>query len=606
MSNMIKRISLLLVLFLSLFWFSGVEAKTYYYDSIEVEITVNEDSTFDVTEKMTYKLDGSSGFFYRDIEMKNLDHLSDVRVFDNNEREIFDYDKGYNGNRLHIQWNFPRREYYNELKSWTVQYRVHGGLGFFDEYDEIYWNAIFSDRTVSVEKAKVIVHLPISPFRKVKMFIGETGNKDEYKNYFIDGNSVNFSGENIGPDEYLTIAVSWPKGIVTKPFIYRNQLINWFVILIALLIPLIAFIKMFRKWWKDGRDPKITKTVIAQYGPPANLSPAVMGVLLKESVDVRDILATVVNLAVRGYLKIREEEKKILFIKGTEYIFEKLKNETDLKPFEQAIMQALFGGGARLKLLEEKLSKFPFKSKHLMDKIKKASLAEKRNIVSSTELRNKFYASIPEIKKEIHKEVAKEDLFNGDISETRMKYSKKYLISLISSFFGMFALVFVFLVAGLSLYIPQMIIIVLSIIISSIIGLVFSYFMPALTQKGLDLKWKALGFGEYLHTAERFRIGTETLETFSKFLPYAMVFKVEKQWAERFSDFTYQEQGWYTPIAVHGGSGISSSSFSNFSSSFSSFADSVSSTFSSSPGGSGTGGGGSSGGGGGGGGGGAG
>ncbi|MBU3942835.1 DUF2207 domain-containing protein [Patescibacteria group bacterium] len=115
----------------------------------------------------------------------------------------------------------------------------------------------------------------------------------------------------------------------------------------------------------------------------------------------------------------------------------------------------------------------------------------------------------------------------------------------------------------------------ISLFISCVIGLFFSHFMPVLTQRGLELKWQALGFREYLHTAERFRIGAETLETFSKFLPYAMIFKVEKEWAERFSDFSYQNQNWYVSA--------SSSSLSNFSSSFSGFSNSIYSTFSSSP-----------------------
>ena len=147
----------------------------------------------------------------------------------------------------------------------------------------------------------------------------------------------------------------------------------------------------------------------------------------------------------------------------------------------------------------------------------------------------------------------------------------------------------------------------LSLAASAVIGLIFAYLMSSLTPEGLEVKWKALGFKEYLHTAERFRIGAETLKTFSKFLPFAMVFGVEKQWVRRFSDFQYQKQGWYAPVAgAYAGQGGMPSSFGDFASSFSSFASSISNTFSSSPGGgSGCGGGGGAGGGGGGGGGGA-
>ena len=95
----------------------------------------------------------------------------------------------------------------------------------------------------------------------------------------------------------------------------------------------------------------------------------------------------------------------------------------------------------------------------------------------------------------------------------------------------------------------------------------------------------------------------DVMETFSKFLPYAIIFGKEKQWAKRFDDFSYQQQSWYYPAMIYSGQGGAPASFKEFSSSFSSFASSLSSTFSSSPGGSGAGG--SAGGGGGGGGGGA-
>lgn len=207
------------------------------------------------------------------------------------------------------------------------------------------------------------------------------------------------------------------------------------------------------------------KIIVAYYSPPDNLSPAVLRVLIRQSTDIKDILATIVDLAVRGYIRIREEKRKMLFVEKTDYIFEKIKNESDLKFFEQKIIKSVFGN---------------------------------RNIVSSLELRNKFYKKIPDINKEIYKETAKTGLF-----------------------------------------------------------------APTLVRKELEIKRQALGFRRYLLSVERFRMGAETIETFSKFLPYAMVFGMEKQWADRFSDFF------------------------NFSSSFSSFASSISSAFSSSPGGSG-------------------
>lgn len=553
------RFLFFLIILLCLFWVGTAEARTYYYDSIDVKIRVNPDSTFDVEETMTYNLNGDFGYFYRDIELKDLDHITNVEVYDNNRNRLEEYDLSYKGNKLYIQWNFPRRDYDNELKSWAVKYKVHGGLGFFDNYDELYWNAVGSDREVLVKQAKVEVVLPEQiDDLKARMFIGYAGTKNEYNDYEINGNKVIFTREDISPNQYLTIVASWPKGFVTKPFLYRNQAIILITLLIALLIPLIIFIRAFKVWFKKGKDPRIKKTIIAHYEPPNNLEPAVIGVLTRQDVNIKDILATVVNLAVRGYLKIREEENKFLFIKSKEYIFEKIKQDENLKPFEAKIMNDLF---------------------------------EKGDVVSSNDLKKKFYKNIPGIKKEIHREISQTGLFDANIQKTRKKYIKPYIFIIVLAVIIFFASVMIIKSLGLNdVFIICAIILGLSLALSSVIGITFALFMPVLTDKGLEAKWQALGFKEYLQTAERFRIGTETLETFSKFLPYAMVFGVEKQWAKRFDDFSYKQQNWYYPAAVYSGQGRAPASFGEFGSSFSSFASSVSSTFSSAPGGSGAGG----------------
>jgi len=552
--------------------------KNYYYDSIEIDIIVNQDSSFDVIEKQSYNLTGSFGFFYRDIELKDIDYISDIEIYDSEGNKINEneYDLSYKNNRRHIQWNFQRKYFNGEIKSWTIKYKVNGGLGFYEDYDELYWNAIFADRDVLVKNAKITVHLPESTtIEKAKMFIGSSGSKIESNNYrIINDKTIEFLGENISPYEFLTIAVAWPKGIINKPFLNFIQILNWFFLLIAIFITFFIFIKSFRKWNEKGKDPKINKTIIAQYEPPENLAPGLVGILIDQNFDVREVTATLIDLAVRGYLKIKEGKKKIF--SGKTYIFEKistLEQDEKLKSFEQSIIEGVFKG---------------------------------KNIVSSDDLRNKFYRFFPDIKKKLNRELSETDYVTGDIQDIRKKYSITYIFILGMSFLG---IILGIIISGVWIGYVSIWIILISIgaFISGIIGISFSYYMPALTLKGAEEKWKWLGFKEYLHTAERFRLGVETVETFSKYLPYAVIFGVEKEWANRFADLEYQQPNWYVPLAVYSsGNNISGiNSFSGLSSSISSFTSSISKTFSSTPGGSGTGGGGSAGGGGGGGGGGA-
>ncbi|MBZ9569408.1 DUF2207 domain-containing protein [Patescibacteria group bacterium] len=529
--------------------------KSYYYHSIEVDIQINQDSTFEVTEKQTYNLTGSFGYFYRDVELKDLDHISNIEVFDSQEKKLNnnEYKVSYKGNRVSVQWDFPRRVFDNELKSWTVKYKVHGGLGFYEEWDELYWNAIFEDREVDVREAEVIVHLPAQFVKEEinqKMFVGRLGSKTQSNNYeIIDGKTVRFWEYNIRPHNFLTIVVTWPKGIVTKPFLYRNQMINWTILLIALALPIFFFVKMYIGWRKRGKDPKIAKTIIAHYSPPEDFSPAIFGVLIDQGADMKDITATIINLAVRGYLRIRERGGGFSIFKEQEYILDKLKDESDLKPFEQKIIRGIFGN---------------------------------KNTVFSDDLRNKFYKEISGIKKSLHQEVGKTGYFMGNILNVRKEYGKtsyKIFFLALLIFFGWLITSFL-LQAEMIRYFAQILILELGLIISAIIILIFAHYMPSLTQKGLEAKWKLLGFKEYLQTAERFRLGAETLETFSKYLPYALVLGVEKKWAERFSDFFYQEQNWYVPaVYVPGGKGGAPTSFNSFSSSISSFTSSIARTF---------------------------
>lgn len=121
--NMFKKsLTILISLTILLGVFSFVKAesdKIYFYQLINVDITVNPDSTFDVIEKQTYNLLGSFEYFYRDIELKGLDHISNIEVFNNQGRKLNEdeYRTFYKNGRWHVQWNFPRKNFGHENMS---------------------------------------------------------------------------------------------------------------------------------------------------------------------------------------------------------------------------------------------------------------------------------------------------------------------------------------------------------------------------------------------------------------------------------------------------------------------------------------------------------
>ncbi|MBU1255354.1 DUF2207 domain-containing protein [Patescibacteria group bacterium] len=105
-----------LISVLGIFSFVKAESdKIYFYQLINVDITVNPDSTFDVIEKQTYNLLGSFEYFYRDIELKGLDHISNIEVFNNQGRKLNEdeYRTFYKNGRWHVHsMEFSQKEFW--------------------------------------------------------------------------------------------------------------------------------------------------------------------------------------------------------------------------------------------------------------------------------------------------------------------------------------------------------------------------------------------------------------------------------------------------------------------------------------------------------------
>jgi uncharacterized membrane protein YgcG len=366
--------------------------------------------------------------------------------------------------------------------------------------------------------------------------------------------------------------------------------------------------------------PKHNKTVVAEYEPPLNLRPAELGLIYREKFSKKTWSATIIDLATKGNLTIIEDKVDkgevtfliIMFIFVTfvliililpfifsgnylpitlvalvifmfvrafltrkkDYTIEtKGYSLTDskLKNYEESFLGALFNG------------KETFSTK-----------AMKISVTASQSL----FLKIKGIEKKLLNEVSK-DFPNIYSKSIKLNNKRKkiggigFLIILCSFFF---------------LWVDAQIILFTNGIVSVILlYLYFIQFNPKLSLEGDDIWRKIEGFKLYLRTAEKYRMQNLTPELFEKYLPYAIIFGIEKKWAKNFELIIHDNPNWYHSSSLSAGSSISSGqtfSISGFSTSFSS---SFSSAFSSSGGGGsgGSSGGGSGGGGGGGGGGGA-
>jgi hypothetical protein len=472
-----------------------------------------------------------------------------------------------------------RQGHYVKYKIWVpgasdatrtivLRYRATNGLRFFDEHDELYWNVTGDEWDVPIGAASALIELPPNTTGvRAIAFNGVYGSTARDATVTIDGNGVRVVMPHpLGYHEGLTAVVGWDKGVVAEPSAVARTWdairSNW-----PLLIPIPVFLFAFTSWWRRGRDPR-RRPIAVQYEPPAKMSPAEAGTLLDNSADMRDITATLVDLAVRGKLQIEEHQNPKLFGLlggGTEYSLRKLANGEPLAPHEEDVYNGVFGG--------------------------------RGETVGLSELKDEFYTQLPPIRDAIFDALTTSGFYRDRPDKVKQKWmglgvGAGLLVAIGGTYLSKLTQLtpVPFIVGG---------------VVSALIVLFFAQIMPARTEAGTRALEHVLGFEEFLRRVEsehlkRIIIGHP--ELFDKYLPYAMAFGVERQFARAFEGIYTEAPRWYV------GPSVMNFNVSHFSSSMSSLSSVAGSTMSSSPrssSGSGFGGGGGSGGGGGGGGGGA-
>jgi uncharacterized membrane protein len=547
--------------------------RSYSIEGFDAQIRVNRDASIDVTETITARFVGSYNGLYRTIPIKyrNAQGLNwTLGVSLQSARD----DAGRNlrtetsreGANIKFKVWIPGAM--NATRTLVLRYHATNGLRFFDEHDELYWNVTGDQWEVPIRAATAEITLPpgATGLRAIA-FNGMYGATARDARVTIDGNVVRIVMPHaLDYHEDLTAVVGWDKGLVTAPTAADRAMetasSNW-----PLLFPIPVFLFAFWRWRRNGRDPR-RRPIAVQYEPPANVSPAEAGTLLDNSADMRDITATLVDLAVRGYMRIEEQQNvKLfgLFGGGTSYTFHRLKTAEGLTPHERVVFDGIFGlHGDQVQL---------------------------------DELKDEFYKQLSPIRDAIFTQLTGSGFYQRRPDKVKQIWigcgiGAAVLIGVGGSF-----------VAAAFLLTPVSFII--AAVVSGIILLIFAQIMPARTDAGSRALEHVLGFEEFLRRVETDNLKRIILghpELFDKYLPYAMAFGVEKQFARAFEGIYTQAPQWYV------GPSVMSFNVGHFSSSMSHLSTVAATTMSSSPrssSGSGFGGGGSSGGGGGGGGGGA-
>ncbi|HSE27501.1 MAG TPA: DUF2207 domain-containing protein [Gemmatimonadales bacterium] len=512
-------------------------------------VDVERDGSILVTETITAAFTGSWNGIYRKVPVKYRTpqglnwsiRLDLVAVLDDAGRPL-EHWVTREGHYIKYKIRVPGAE--NATRTVVLRYRAKNALRYFEEHDELYWNLTGDEWDVPLGMVTGTVTLP-----KGATGIRATAFNGPYGATLQEA-AVDVAGREVAvrmprPLQYregVTAVVGWDTGLVARPTTLQKAAgffaSNW-----PLGIPFLVFTGMFSLWWRKGRDPR-RLPVVVQYEPPEKLTPAEAGTLTDEAVDLRDITATLVDLAVRGFVRIEEKEETALFglIKSEEFLFHRLKPESEwnaLLPHERKVLVGIFESGA--------------------------------DVVALSDLKDEFYTHLSGIQKAIMDRLLEQKHFRRRPDTTKVGWvvggiALGFLIGVAggaaSSFFSLTPVPFV--IAGMA---------------SAFIIAVFGRLMPARTVAGARTLERVLGFGEFLERVDKHRFAAieRTPELFERYLPYAMAFGVEQKWAKGFADLLTRPPTWYT------GTHMGTFNATSFSRSLSTMSDRTASTMSSSP-----------------------
>lgn len=512
--NLFKTAYLISLLFLTFFLPSKVLAEEKI-DRFDTQIKIDSTGKIFVVEKIYYDFGNSSRHgIFRDIPYTKTNQngkkfkltLGDFQVTDDQGNK-YHFSKSISNGNVSLKIG-DADKLVSGKKYYQIDYTVSGAITYFEDHDELYWNFTGNDWQVPILESKNSVVLPaeIKPNDiHVVCFTGSYQSTENNCQTNVTNNSITLTSNKIlQPGEGITGSIGFPKGYVAEllPKADHTDLIIKIVLIFVglglffwyFIVPILVFKSRYAN--KKFLD-KNKQIVAAWFDPPKNddgifYTPAEVGVLIDKKPDYKEVTATIISLAQRGYLKIKKEEKQGLLDHldfNDEFRFDKLKdyeNDKELKEYEKLILEGLF---------------------------------EDSETTTTKELKKdrQFGSDIKSFMETVVDALEEKNLFEQDLSDSRIK---KLLLDIF---------------AWMSFN-----------VLLIVVNLIFRNYFIRFNKKGVDKYSKTASLFNFLKSQdEQLDFQADRMMFFERLLPYATAFGVEDVWINRFKDLQNIETDWY-------------------------------------------------------------
>lgn len=523
---MIKKTLLLLSFFiLPLFLTAELNAQVpkrnvYYIDSINSNITINQNRSITVKETILVYFPLGRHGIYRNIpyrysrDGKTITTQTKVLSVQDSKGNDLPYETSRDGREIEIKIGDPDKTV-TGFNTYVLTYNVKNVVLDYEDHTELYWNLVGDDWDADILEVSAQVTSEFAAINRVTCWAGFRGTtQQDCKSEASSAQNAEFiSTKPITPGEDMSIVVGMSlENALTGPSAWDKFVLAFFRYIgfvAAGGLPLAAFIL----WYKMGRDKKYEGDNVYYtlqnasvksvplfdrphlpmvYYPINNLTPAQVGVLRDERVNMSDVVAEIIELARLGYIKIKKIDGKGL-LKKEDYIFSRTnKKPVNLKDYQIYLLEKLF------------LEKYV-----------------KDGEVRLSKLKNSFYKYLAEFKNKLYQNMKDEEYFPQNPNKVR----NIWLV--LGIFVGMAPLILVFALIPYTgmLMVPQLVVAIAGMVIT----IIFAYNMPRKSPEGYSLYRQIKGL-EFFTKKGKWRYEVSEKKLFlEEMLPLAIALGVVRE-----------------------------------------------------------------------------
>jgi uncharacterized membrane protein len=480
--------------------------------SFHVDYSIKKDGTVDVTETLKYQFSESRHGIIRKIPYRKVNQDGKKFNISIGVNEVIDEQNNRYNFKVTDENNYKvirigdANKYVDGLKSYVIKYTLSGAITYFTDHDEFYWNITGDEWEIPIYQASANIDIEGYPINdanseiRIECFTGSRGSNNNECNGSIINNKINIATSKIlSSREGFTVAFGFPKNLVSviePKSAELNPILKMMLIIFGGVLTVLWYlflpIKILLDYIKEYSNTKSKQKIVsAWFSPPEDknkiaLRPAEVSVLVNKTISNREITATIIDLAYRGYIKIKHFDKNILFIKKKDIELVKLKSFDDLENFEKKLVDTLFD--------------------------QKESIT-----ISSLTNDTQVYSGIESTKNKIRKELKSKGMFVDDLK-------KKEDIAIVLGFF-----------ASITLNVAL-----------APIAFILGRKSARRTDLGIEKYSEAKSLRNFLESQnEKLDFQAEKQMFFEKLLPYATAFGVEDVWIKKFETLNIKNPDWF-------------------------------------------------------------